>query len=46
MAMFWHWEQIVFCGVMFLIGFGLGHLTGMYESLQIVNRSIKSGDEE
>jgi len=42
MAMFWHWEQIVFCGVMFLVGLGIGHLSGMHESLEIVLRNEKS----
>ena len=37
----WQWSQIIYCGVLFLVGFALGHLTGMHEALNIVNKKNK-----
>ena len=42
----WQWPQIIYCGVLFLVGFGLGHLTGMQESLNIVNKKIKDNEKK
>ena len=46
MELYWHWQQIVFCGVMFLVGFGIGHLTGMHESLEIVSKNHETEKSE
>ena len=45
MAIYWHWEQIVFCGIIFLVGFAIGHLTGMHEGLHIIGKSLDEAEE-
>ena len=40
----WQWPQIIYCGVLFLVGFVLGHLTGMQEGLNIVSKKIEDKD--
>ena len=40
----WQWPQIIYCGVLFLVGFALGHLTGMQEGLNIVSKKIEDKD--